>query len=59
MKSRITGKPVEDKVKIKEEQDEKEEPVFDILLESGMITDETKINAYPMSARNVIYRGDD
>lgn len=55
MKSRITEKKAEDKkVKVEEEKS-----VFEIFLETGMITEETKINIYPESARNVMYRGDD
>lgn len=57
MKSRITGKIIENEEKEKEEEEEKS--VFEIFLETGMITEETKINIYPESARNVIYRGDD
>ena len=56
MKSKITGKKVES---VNKKEIEKEESVFDIFLETGMITEETKINIYPESARNVIYRGEE
>lgn len=59
MKSRITGKPADNKSKFKKQEEiikKGEDITIEDLYELGLIDENTTINAYPMSARNVINR---
>ena len=56
MKSRITEKPAvgSNKIKKKIMRGEREELTLEDLIEIGLVDEETEINIYPKSARNVI-----
>lgn len=59
MKSRITDKPAENKPKRKKGIETDDDLTIEDLIEMGLVDENTKINAYPKSARNVINHNDE